>query len=268
MPRGVSRRDEALRQGRLWTPAQWAGTTKLTAWYDTVSSPITAASGAVAQWNDLSGNANHLTQSTAGQKPTLDPVGWKAPQANLPAITFDGAASPNNDNFTLTSALTYSGGTGMSVHAAVQQDGNAQFRTITSGSSGAPELRLSNTQVVEIIRSNVANIQSGTITLPTGWNIVGMDVATSLSRVWANGQSESQSATDPAFTNTLSRIGLQVSLTTAFFTGGIGEMIFSNVILNTRDANLVTGYLAWKWGTVSNLYKLHPFKNRPPLIGD
>lgn len=268
MPRGTSRRDEAARQGQLWTPAVWAGTAKLAAWFDASTSPITASSGAVAQWNDLSGNANHLTQSTAGQKPTFDPIGWKAPNANLPAITFDGAASPNNDNLALTSTLAYSGATGISAHLALQQDGSGVVRTFFSGISGSASLRFDATNNMRIFTTNVENVQVGTITLATGWHIVGMEAATNLSRIWADGQSETQTAFNPSFTQPVSKIGLQVPAVTEFFTGAMGEMVFSAVILNARETNLVTGYLAWKWGTVANLYKLHPFKNRPPLIGD
>lgn len=43
----------------------------LWAWYDASDAgSITASSGAVSQWNDLSGNGRHVTQSTAGAKPT------------------------------------------------------------------------------------------------------------------------------------------------------------------------------------------------------
>jgi hypothetical protein len=43
------------------------------------------------------------------------------------------------------------------------------------------------------------------------------------------------------------------------------------ILLETTDnrrRQTVEGYLAHKWGLVANLPAAHPFKNRPPLIGD
>jgi hypothetical protein len=36
---------------------------------------------------------------------------------------------------------------------------------------------------------------------------------------------------------------------------------------DTRIAQLVEGYLAWKWPTLTALNEDHPFVNRPPEIG-
>jgi hypothetical protein len=53
------------------------------------------------------------------------------------------------------------------------------------------------------------------------------------------------------------------------FSGGpVGEIMFGQSRWTVRDRTLVDGYLAWKWGHVSNLAASHPYKNRPPLIGD
>lgn len=54
--------------GGAFSPADIAG---LAAWYDASdAASITESGGAVSQWNDLSGNGYHLTQSTSTQKPT------------------------------------------------------------------------------------------------------------------------------------------------------------------------------------------------------
>lgn len=65
------------------SPLQLPG---LVAWYD--ASQITGLSDgeAVAQWNDVSGNGNHLTQGTAGFRPI-----YKVSIVNgLPVVRFDG----------------------------------------------------------------------------------------------------------------------------------------------------------------------------------
>lgn len=54
--------------GASWSPLSLPN---LVAWWD-ASDPatITAAGGAVSQWNDKSGNGNHVAQGTAGSEPT------------------------------------------------------------------------------------------------------------------------------------------------------------------------------------------------------
>ena len=52
---------------------------------DTAS--LTASSGAVAQWNDKSGNGLHVTQGTADKQPTTG----SATQNSLNVLSFDGA---------------------------------------------------------------------------------------------------------------------------------------------------------------------------------
>src|SRR5258706_12126795 len=53
--------------GAAWTPA--SVTTAF--WYDASNAgSITQSGGTVSQWNDLSGNARHLTQATTALQPT------------------------------------------------------------------------------------------------------------------------------------------------------------------------------------------------------
>ena len=50
-----------------FAPNQLAG---LAFWYDAAQSPVVETGGGVEQWQDLSGNGNHATQSTGAQRPT------------------------------------------------------------------------------------------------------------------------------------------------------------------------------------------------------
>jgi hypothetical protein len=75
----------------------WYDAADSTTLYDatTGGSPV-AANGAVARWEDKSGNARHMTQATAGSRPT-----YQTSQLNsLPVVTFDGS----NDILTTSSA--------------------------------------------------------------------------------------------------------------------------------------------------------------------
>lgn len=80
--------------------AQLPVTSGLLAWYDASdTSTITESGGAVSQWNDKSANAYHLTQSTAGLKPT---TGTRT-QNGRNVIDWDGgdemtSSCPNSDS--------------------------------------------------------------------------------------------------------------------------------------------------------------------------
>ncbi len=63
---------------------------------------VTHSSNAVSSWNDKSGNGNHFTQGTAGNKPTYSAS--IASLNNQPGLTFDGS----DDFLALTIAATWS----------------------------------------------------------------------------------------------------------------------------------------------------------------
>lgn len=70
-------------------------------WYDAVQSPAVESGGIVEQWQDLSGNGNHATQSTGTQRPTktVDAVGRQM-------LRFDGI----NDSLLVSSPPDLSAG--------------------------------------------------------------------------------------------------------------------------------------------------------------
>jgi hypothetical protein len=50
--------------------------------------------------------------------------------------------------------------------------------------------------------------------------------------------------------------------------GKIAEVVITLFVPTLRDRRTIEGYLAWKWGLDANLPADHPYRNRPPLIGD
>jgi hypothetical protein len=50
--------------------------------------------------------------------------------------------------------------------------------------------------------------------------------------------------------------------------GYIAEIVVLNSIANNIVRQQIEGYLAHKWGLQNSLVASHPFRNRPPLIGD
>ncbi len=49
-----------------------------------------------------------------------------------------------------------------------------------------------------------------------------------------------------------------------YMEGYMGEVLYYNTTLTTLQIQQIEGYLAWKWGLVSQLPAAHPYKNFPP----
>lgn len=80
---------ENMAAGDIWIQSELSPLDfpDLSMWFDaSVASSITSSGGAVSQWSDLSGNARHATQSTAGAKPTTG----SSTVNTLNALSFDG----------------------------------------------------------------------------------------------------------------------------------------------------------------------------------
>jgi hypothetical protein len=73
--------------GGGWSPSDLGS--NLLAWYDAQDSgSITQSGGSVSQWNDLSGNGEHVVQGNAPEQPTYSATGFNT---SYPRITFDGS---------------------------------------------------------------------------------------------------------------------------------------------------------------------------------
>lgn len=262
MPRGRNDYEQAKQGGRLWTPSVWTGDQKLAAWWDfsDYSQAITVVSGNLSSIADKSGKGNTLTQTTSGNRPPWSAAGWV--DKSVPSIVPTGSQSLN-----FTTVLTYSGGSGLSASAIAYHSGSGvqSLFSVLAGVS-APLLRF-NAGKAELLRNFSASLlTSAAGSCPAGANIIGCDTATNYCAVWTNGTLITNS-TNPGFTTAVNC--LLVDNGTAFFTGGpFGEIIFGLIKWTNKEHQLVDGYLAWKWNQVGLLVASHPFKKRPPLIGD
>lgn len=264
MPRGISRYDEVRLQGRLWTPAALRG--KLALWASARLSPITTVSDKVSQWDDISGNGNHLVQSSAGNRPEFRPTGNTYSEKHCPAIHFD-LSGPRY--FSLTSGIPYNGANGMSVHAAVSRPDPLTYSDLFSGATGSWELRLESTGVIQVNSTWTAALFTSSAVPGASFTpmVIGGDVATNLMRVHYNGITE-QSSTNPGFTTPVTTIGLNGQDSTGGWKETMHEFVATSSILTPRETQLLVGYLAWANDAVGPIAASHPFKNRPPLIGD
>jgi hypothetical protein len=270
MPRGVSPVDEARLQGRLWTPAL----VRPAVWLDAADlSTITISTG-VSEWRDKSGNGANATQAASAARPAYSPVAF----SGLPGITTDGADDRLEIVTTLSQGnLTHavywvmrvigagSGSDGyrplIGVRPSAGQDLGALIYRNPSGLAasypyyaqptigsfdGGPAIAANNT-------SNIFAFQLN----GTGWG------------AWQNGillGTTSPAAGAPTTVNTGFFLGCQLS--PGRFTNAVYAEVLGFSFATTLTRLRIEGYLAWKWGLTGNLPATHPFKNRPPLIGD
>lgn len=112
----------ASRRRTGWTPAALGAA--LWGWWDASdAATLTLVSGAASQLDDKSGNGRHLTQGTAGNRPTTTTINGHT------ALSFDAAASQR------LARTGVSIGSPMTVGVILQLSGGAAARRAVGGSS-------------------------------------------------------------------------------------------------------------------------------------
>lgn len=159
------------------------------------------------------------------------------------------------------SSVSYSGATGISVAVAYINNGG---QSIIGGSSAGGFQLVFGGSVVAINRRSQANLVNSSNSAIDGVNIIGADCSTNVSTVWLNGTSTT-AAVDPAFTSGVVRM---FDAGGEFGIGKFFEAVVISGVLPLSARLRLDGYLAWKWGAQHWMAASHPFKNRPPLIGD
>jgi hypothetical protein len=234
----------------------------LKAWYkaDDAAS-ITSSSGAVSQWNDKSGNSNHVTQATAGLKPTTGTQTINSKNV----LDFDGGDSlsktsgtslpDNSPGFTIAVVAKYDSASAVGFLVFPTNAAASDF-SWSFGRNGANNMGIRGYQGTP---ANQASFNDNT----TNAQLLSGIATTTLRQIWQNGTSQATNTnTDSA--NTAGRIYIgSDNNPTSFLDGKIAEII----IIEGTDATIrqkAEGYLAWEWGLVSALDAGHPYKSAPP----
>jgi hypothetical protein len=122
----------------------------LLVWYDASdAASITHVAGAVSQWNDKSGNGDHLVQATAAKKPTYSATGIGGVQ---PSLSFDGG-----DVLTTAANAVATGGVSDFACFVVGQmsddfNGNGRFASFSEAAS--PDWNVADSAIL-IFRSGI-----------------------------------------------------------------------------------------------------------------
>jgi hypothetical protein len=244
----------------LWTPAT-SGAPSLALWFDANdAASITHSSGAVSQWNDKSGNANHASQATSGLKPTYDATA----ASNKGAIVF--GAGSTQKLLDLTSTL--STGTAWTVFSVAKMTAQSAQAYVLGGSGVG--LFMGGNLPSDFGEFDGANIRLKTYaSAPTIYNAAHV-LEFSPSTLWADGVAvSSYESGSGTLTNSfnLTRIGSRPDQSFLFFIGEQYELIFVPSTLTTGNRELYEGYLAWKWGLEGLLDAGHTYKSAAPTDG-
>lgn len=233
-------------------------TANLYRWYDaSVASSITSSGGLVSQWNDLSGNAGHLTQATSTYQPTTGTTTQNGKNVlacsvskmiNTISITsnsltvfvvfnkasagtgnhtytrwnsFWNTADPTGDYGNLNGIMGYASsqnlGGGFAPSFGAYRNNTDLASQSYSYGSYATAMRLNGTAVKTWYNGNTA---TGT-TSSTSLNATRFTAFTASDQVSANGD--------------------------GFLNGWIAEIVIYNAALSDSDATTVLNYLKTKW---------------------
>lgn len=233
----------------------------------TTGGSAVAANGAVARWEDKSGNKLHATQGTANNRPLR-----KTAQHNgKDALDFDGS----DDRFTFGSTTPFQVFAMRSTYSAfvvgiadtvgtnsANPFENEAFWGDESGIVGC-YLRSNNT-------ANTWNYDTGSRIASVSYTagslaIFGSEFRAGSIRMRLNGGSEVATAsTDTFLANLTLNIGRQYNSNNFCLDGQIGEILFYRNALSAAQREAVEGYLAHKWGLSTSLPSAHPYRNVVP----
>lgn len=250
----------------LWTPAD----TTEALWLDGAdSSTITLVSSAVSQWNDKSGNARNVSQSTSTARPAYLTAGFGGKNC----LDFDGGDFLSRSTGVTTG--TYTGA--FNVYYVASRDSSPNGCLITERTSSLVGTSQWGSDVgLYFISSDGANAasnhriaQADFDNLSTSGGLVSHFHSPGLrDLLWLNGSSVSVVAgTASNITGTAGLIIGRREGSFFFWDGKICEIIVVTTSQTTAQRQQIEGYLAWKWGLQNSLPVGHPYKNGPPTKG-
>jgi hypothetical protein len=210
------------------------------------ASTITETLGAVSQWDDKSGNGNHVTQGTA----SLQPVSGSNTLNSLNVIDFDGSDALVRTSLGVTGSQNRSL---LLVGKSNDSSHNAYFNIGPNTGPNAWTLLSLNNANQTLSVAIAAGSTPGVGIPANNWNIVGAKLDGTRLRdhsVYLNGAEflQTGAATTPIDTlDTNIRIGADFNI--ANLNGRIAELVFGSIDWSNTELNNLGNYYFDKWGT-------------------
>lgn len=127
---------------------------------------------------------------------------------------------------------------------------------------------------LRFLNSSVAWLDPSSVAVDTTAGVVSLIGATwnksaNLASYYINGTAVGTASYSTLPTGTANiQIGTSEARTTTTLKGGICEFVLFPTVLSTTERQVVEGYLAWKYGTVTTLPVGHPYKLVAPSVVD
>jgi hypothetical protein len=273
-----------------WTPAELGA--DLALWLDADdASTITLNGSTVSQWNDKSGNDNHVSQGSASAQPEFAATGLNS----KPTLRFN---SPTQGRHLLSSVNFPSMTGGVSaivvaqvdtvdnwngyvgVGALVANTSNFEFYRQVGGNSGNLVISANRDQPGGNLnfrfRNNVdtppaqgaPHIATAVISGATG--LAGFMSVNGGGNLPLGGGTEHPTGTFIPQGTGIIRVGVGYfsgDTAASVMRGRISEIVMSASPWSNADRQKLEGYLAWKWGLTFELPADHPYKWYGSLFG-
>jgi hypothetical protein len=244
---------------KYFTPAQI--TTSL--WLDADDSDTITkdVNNRVSQWDDKSGNNNHLIQAVAGSQPLYN--------GNQVEFTVNRNIFKNN----VANMLNSSGTTSIFIiHDIINPTtASGNFTTILRNSSTEADPTKRRPFIIYGKVGDTLGISNSTSTTPnitstsskTGRSVISYTQSSTQATVFLDGAQQSQINNTPD-TSTTSELFTLINAADTNNTMVFTEVILVNDLVTLEVRQKVEGYLAWKWALTSKLPNDHPYKNARP----
>jgi hypothetical protein len=221
---------------QLWLDASDSSTL-----FDSTSGgSVVNGDGAVARWQDKSGNSRHATQSTSEARP----IRKTSVQNSRDVLRFDGSndALTTSTNYHVSDLTIFVVAKRTSGTGAFFQTGNtsglgyAAGDSITSGFDNC-------------YARGVTNGQVGSIT-STSWRVISVTYTAGSRKVYIQGTLVDTASFTISTPNSSSGVASWIGAIDAagyFLNGDIGEIVAYNIVLSDTNRGLLESYLMNKW---------------------
>lgn len=228
--------------GGVFSPTDIAG---LKFWFkdagvfnDAGSTPA-ADADLVYQWNDQSGNGNHLTQPTSTKRPTYK----TAIRNGLPIVRFDSA----NTTSLLFSLLSITSGSRTMFVAANIIGGSAAFRLLFDSQSGRFVIGFGDSGGWKVAWYDSAAVWRYPGSMTTGWQRLAWILPDGgTGNVYRDGTSIGTGTYTGTAIGGTTVIGARYDQTDRWLTADIGEILLYDSALSSPDHARVESYLS-RW---------------------
>lgn len=235
----------------LWTPANLA--TLPTHWWDAQDSgTITISTGnSVSAWANKGSAGGTVTQATASAQPLRSTLAFGGRQSVF-----------NADNLFFSTVFAIDAA--FRLYAVVDLAAGQQH-SILGGANTFVPLAQAGSASVDVYRVNGTNF-NGPQTFYSNGTAVVVNTRGQASDLISPADQVFSMRNLPAFTGY--RLFDTPNFTANRPNGYIGEILLvPEAGLTQADDDLITGYLAWKWGLEGSLPADHPYKTAAPTVG-